>query len=138
MTGAYSAPGKQRRELQFNAARKGERAFRAAENMREVEIVASRTERIEIVSADPALQLGEIVLDVCRVFVSKRQQLARHRQKPRLRRQIVQVAVGTAEMLGRAVRQDGVDREYVLAGIAVAQRARAARIVAHHAADGRA
>ncbi len=35
-----------------------------------------------------------------------------------------------------AVRQDGVDREHVLARVAVAQRARAARIVARHAADG--
>ncbi len=36
----------------------------------------------------------------------------------------------------RAVRQDRVDREHVLARVAVAQRARAAGIVADHAADG--
>jgi hypothetical protein len=39
-------------------------------------------------------------------------------------------------MRHRSIRQHRVDREHVFAGIAVTQRARAAGIVAHHAADG--
>src|SRR5947209_18758889 len=39
-------------------------------------------------------------------------------------------------MRDRSIRQYRIDREEVLAGIAVTQRARAAGIVAHHAADG--
>src|SRR5215468_7572814 len=39
-------------------------------------------------------------------------------------------------MRARAVGENGIDREHVFAGIAVAQRARAAGIVADHAADG--
>src|ERR1700730_16485969 len=42
----------------------------------------------------------------------------------------------STEMLWRSVRQHGIDRENVIARIAVTQRARSAGIVADHAADG--
>src|SRR5262245_63145407 len=39
-------------------------------------------------------------------------------------------------MLYRTIRQYRLDRQHIFAGIAITQRARAAGIVAHHAADG--
>ena len=51
-------------------------------------------------------------------------------------RHVGEIGRDRAEMQRAAVRQQRVDREHVLARVAVAQRARAAGIVADHAADG--
>ena len=104
--------------------------------MREVEIVAAGHQRVEIVAADPALHLGKVRFDRVGLARGEREQIARERHERRLPRQVGEVARDRTEMRLRAVRQHRVDREHVLARVAVAQRARAAGIVADHAADG--
>ena len=55
MAGADCAAAEQRRKLQLDPRGESQSAFRADEDMREIEIVAAGNERIEIVAADPAL-----------------------------------------------------------------------------------
>ena len=59
MHGADRAAAEQRRQLQFDAGRKAERAFGADQNMREVDVVLARHQRVEIVAADAALHFGK-------------------------------------------------------------------------------
>ena len=136
MAGADPAPSEQRRELQLDLGGEGERALGADENMREIEIVAAGNQRVEIVAADPALHFGKVLFDLVGLARRQREQIARERNERRLSRQVGEIARGRTEMRARPVRQHRIDREHVLAGVAVAQRARAAGIVAHHAADG--
>ena len=56
--------------------------------------------------------------------------------RPGAARLLVIVSDGMFRADPRSAGQQRIDREHVLAGVAVAQRARAAGIVAHHAADG--
>ena len=64
VAGADRAAAEQRRELQLDLGGKAERAFRADQDVREVDVVAAGHERIEIVAADPALHLREAHLDL--------------------------------------------------------------------------
>ena len=126
----------ERRELELDPGREGERAFGADQDMREIEVVAAGRQRVEIVAADPALHLREVRLDLLGLRRRRARQVARQRHQ---RRSWPAGRRGRARRdrnARRSVRHDGVDREHVLAGVAVAQRARAAGIVAHHAADG--
>ena len=64
MAGADRAAAEQRRQLQFDLGREAERAFRADQNMREIERHCGRgRKRIEIVAADPALHFREARFD---------------------------------------------------------------------------
>ena len=126
----------QRRELQLDLGGERERALGADQNVREIEIVAAGHQRVEIVAADPALHFGKARLDLVGLARRQREQVARERHERRLSRQVGEIARGRTEMRARPVRQHRIDREHVLAGVAVAQRARAAGIVADHAADG--
>ena len=136
MAGADRAPAEQRRKLELDLGGERERALGADQDMREVEIVAAGHQRVEIVAADPALHLRETRFDRVGLARGDGEQVARERNERRLPRQVGEVARGRTEMRMRAVRQHRVDRVHVLAGVAVAQRARAAGIVADHAADG--
>jgi len=106
--------------------------------VRQIEPVAAGGERVEVVAADPALDLGKLRLDLVRLACGEVEQCARHRAQRRMGRQIRQIGRGRTEMHGGAVGHDRVDREHVLARIAITQRARPARIIADHAADRRA
>ena len=136
MAGADRATPEQRRKLELDPGGERERALGADQDMREVEIVAAGDERVEIVTADPALHLGKVRVDRFGLAGGDGEEVASERNERRLPRQVGEVARRRTEMRMRAVRQDSVDREHVLAGVAVAQRARAAGIVADHAADG--
>src|SRR5579884_3659878 len=49
------AAAKQRRKLQFDGGREGERALRSDQEVRQVDVVARRQQGVEIVAADAAL-----------------------------------------------------------------------------------
>ena len=126
------AAAKQRRKFQFDLRRKGERAFGADEEMRQIDVVPAGDERIEIVAADAALHFRKTPLDLGGLARGDGEQVAQRAPAGRwpCRRRT------SAEMRARAVGKNRVDRQHVLARVAVAQRARAAGIVADHAADG--
>src|SRR5262249_11371884 len=99
--------------------------------MREINVVAPGHERVEIVAADPALHFWKLPFDLVRFAGSDGEKIANER-----RRHVDAGLAHAAEMRARTVGENGIDRENVFAGIAVTQRARAAGIVADHAADG--
>src|SRR5579862_2672308 len=138
MHGADGAAAKQRRQPQLDARGKAERAFRADQQVREVDVVLAKIlalhQRIEIVAADTALNLGEARGDFVLLALADRQQV--FGQRPQDRRNIVDVAADRAEVAERAVGEDRLDGDDVVARGAVTHRAAAAGIVAGHAADG--
>ncbi len=138
MAGADRAPSRQRRELQRDPRGEGERSFRADQDVGEVEIVAAGHERIEVVAADPALDLGVPRLDLVGFAQPDQEKVAREAAERRGGRNLREVGARGSEMRGAAVGEHRVDRQHVVAHRAVAQRAGAAGIVGGHAADGRA
>ncbi len=92
-------------------------------------------QRVEIVAADAALHLGEARRDFVGLAGADGEQVLR--QRPQRRRHVGDVAADAAEMAERAVGQDRLDGDDVVAHGAVAQTAAAAGVVAGHAADGR-
>ncbi len=131
MAGADRAAGKQRRKLQLDLGGESERALGADQKMCEIDVVSSRNERIEIIAADAALHFRKPPLDLARLARGNGKQVAHQRL-----RHVDAGVADSPEMRVRAVGQNGVDRKDILARIAVAQRARAAGIIADHAADG--
>ena len=131
MAGAERAAAELRRKFQFDFSGKRQRAFGADEEMRQIDVVSPRHQCIEIVAADAALHFRKAPFDFIRLARRDRQQIASQRLRHICRR-IAQAA----EMRAAAVSQRRIDGDNILAGVAVAQRARAAGIVAHHAADG--
>src|SRR5690242_17364178 len=131
MAGADGARSEQRRQLQFDPGRKGERAFGTDQKMREIDVVAPGYERVEIIAADPALYFWKLPFDLVRFAGGNGNKIANKR-----RRHVDAGLAHAPEMRARAVGENGIDRENVFAGIAVTQRPRTAGIVADHAADG--
>ena len=138
VTGADRTAAEHRRQLQIDPVEKGERAFAAGENMREIGVIIARHQRIEIVAADAALHLGKARDDFFRLACADRQQVARQRLRFRRVGKLRQIRVDPPEPRMRAIRQPRLDAEHVVAHGAEPQRARAAGIVGRHAADGRA
>jgi len=136
MAGADGARSDQRCELELDLGREGERALRPDQDVRQVEIVAARHQRVEVIAADPPLDLREPGLDLLRLRGREPEQALRQGMQRRGHRDIGQVARDRPEMGPAAVGQNRIDRLHVLARVAVAERAGAAGIVAHHAADG--
>ena len=130
VAGADRAPAEQRRQLQLDRGRERQRALRADQDMREVDVVAAGHQRVDVVAADPALHLGKARGDLVGLARAEREQVARQRlaaanssgRSDRSRRH-------RPEMRLAAVGEHRVDREHVLARVAVAQRARAAGVV---------
>ncbi len=136
MHGADGAPAEKRRQLQFDARREAERAFRADQDMRQIDVVLTRHQRIEIVTADASLHFGKARFDLGRFARADRQQILG--QRPQRRRHVGEAAADAAEMRQRAISQNSFDRQDVVAHGAVTQRTAAARIIAGHAAECRA
>ena len=67
MHGADRAAAEQRRQLQLDRGRERQRAFRADQDVREVDVVPPRHQRIDVVAADPALHLGKARRDLVRL-----------------------------------------------------------------------
>ena len=128
-----------RRRLQFERGGEGERAFRAHQQPRQIVPsggAGGRRQRVDVVAADAAKLLRETAR---RSPPPPRAPSARSRwissampagtSAPRLSRQ-------QTETVLRAIRQDRVDRPHVVRHQPVADRLRAAGVVARHAADG--
>ena len=122
----------QRRQPDLDGGGNAQRAFRADQQMGEVDRIVGGHQRVEIVAADPALHLGEARRDLAGLAAAQRQ----HGGDEFARRLVGGVLVELGEAAGGAVGKDRVDGDDVVAHRAVAQRARAAGIVAGHAADG--
>ena len=153
MTDAQHLVFRQGLQVQVQLGRKGQRAFRPDQKMRQVRmglwavqggvgpgpfVGAARHQRVDVVPADPAHQIGEALLDVIGFAPADGQQVGDHvllfgRQACGrcVRRQF-------AELHGLAVHGDGVDGADVVAHRAVDDGARTAGIVPGHAADRRA
>ena len=103
MNGADRAAAEQRRQFQFDAGGKAERAFGADQHMREIDVVLAGHQRIEIIAADAALHLGEARGDFVSLARADGEQVLG--QRPQRRRHVVDVAADAAEMRQRAVGQ---------------------------------
>ena len=109
MAGADRAPAEHRRQLQLDRGGERQRAFGADQDMREVDVVPPRHQRVDVVAADPALHLGKARRDLVGLARAEREQVARQRRERRVRRQVGQVRRHRPEMRLRAVGQHGVD-----------------------------
>ncbi len=136
VAGADRAPAEQRPQLELDPGREAERAFRADENVGEVVDRRIGRERIEIVAADPALHFRKARRDLVGFAQTDGEQILGERAQLFVRRGVLQAGADGAEMRLHSVGEDRVDREDIVAGHAIAQRARPAGIVAGHAADG--
>ena len=137
MAGTDCAPAEQRRQLQLDPGGEAERAFRAHQDVREIEVVAAGHERVEVVAADTAQHFREARLDLVGLARADRAAGRAQAAAAASRRAGRRVPARTGpKCAARAVRQHHVDRHTLSTRVAVAQRARAAGIVADHAADG--
>ena len=121
-------PG-QRRELQVQALRPRERSLRAHQQVRGVRV--RRAKVIEVVAGDLAQHLGEARFDLRLLPTEKPFELFHELlilPGPR-------AVVHRPEAPAMALRRDGVDGEHVVHHVPVGDRARAAGIVAGHAAE---
>src|SRR5712691_7342998 len=103
MARAHCAAAKQRRELQFDARGKCERAFAANQYMREVDIVFPRHQRVEIVAADAPLNFGKALGNFLRLARADSEQIFGERAQRGW--YILEAAADAAEMRERAVRE---------------------------------
>ena len=132
MTGADDAAPEQRPELELDTGRKCERTLRADEEMREIRRL--REERVEVITADPALHFGEARFDLVGLARAEREQVLHEITQRGWH--VGKIRRDRPEMRRATVGQHGVDREHVIAHSPVAQGAPAARIIGRHAADG--
>ncbi len=123
-------------KLQGQAAREGERAFRADQQMCEVHVpvarvgqFALRVEDVEVVATDPAQHLGPAGFDLAVLLVGQvaheLAELGRPAAELRQRAEVQQFPAG----------QPGARTGHVVHHVAVGDRAAAARVVAGHAAQ---
>ena len=135
MTDAQGFVFRQRRQLELDTPRKRQRAFRPDQQMRH--IGARGQHHVEVVTADPAQHFRITLLNLFRLaprnLVDAGDQIAITLG----RIQLLQIFGKRAETVGAAVRQPGINAQHVVHHIAVLNRARAAGVVAGHAADGR-
>ena len=75
MAGADRAAAEQRRQFQFDTRGKSERALRADQHVGEIDVVLAGHQRVEIVTADAALHLGEARGDLVGLARADRQQI---------------------------------------------------------------
>src|SRR5437016_4098457 len=81
VTSADRTAAEHRRKFQFDAGGEGKRAFGTDENVSEIEIVAAGRQRVEIVAADPPLDLREARFDLVCLARGELQEIARKRQQ---------------------------------------------------------
>ena len=130
---AERARRRQRRELQVQPLEPGERAFRADQQVRGVGV--RRTEMIEVVAGDLAQHLGKARFDLG-LFAFDRDSAVCATE--------LEIFAGAREASSSGPKRQrspsdghGVDREHVVHHVAVGDRARAAGVVAGHAAERR-
>ena len=135
MAGADRAAAEQRPQLELELGGECQRPFRADEQLRKIVHRRIGGDGVEIVAADPALHFWEARRDLVGFPHSDGEQILGQRAHRRTRRQVAQSRTDGTEMRGGAVREYSIDRQHVIAGNTIAQRAGAAGIVARHAAE---
>ena len=120
MRDAERAVADHRRQLDLDRRRQRQRALRADEQMRKIDL-AIRRQRIEIVAADAPPHFRETRRDFGRLALADRQEIARQRLEPRGRIAGSRRRVGHTEMPRRSVGEHAVDRDDIVAHRAVAQ-----------------
>ena len=100
------------------------------------EVRHRRDEAVEVVAADPALHLRETRLDLGALPVGEAEHPRRKAPNPVGAADSAAHIVDPAKREALAIGKHGVDREHVVDHLAVEDRARAAGVVAGHAADG--
>ena len=127
-----------RRELQRDALRERQRAFRTDQQVREIVLQrlrrAAGLNHVQVVTLNAAQNLGPACVDLARF--APHDGMNFFHQRAISRRSAGQLAAG-AEMELVSACEPGVDTEHVMHHVAVANGACAAGIVAGHAADGR-
>ena len=124
--------GRNRGERNFDRGGAGERAFGAHEEVAQVDRLVG-CERVDVVAAHAAPKLREALRDLRRILAPEGEQVPGQCAERGVFGE--QFGRHQAESGARAARQDGVDGEHVRAHGAVADRARAATVVARHAPD---
>ena len=124
-----------RREIEGDGGGEGEGAFRADQQVGQIDrrVAAFGDQRVDVVAADPAHQVGEAGGDLRLLAVAEGEQVAR--QPGGALVQAREVGGQGAEMHRRAVGQDRVDLRHVVAHGAVHDGARATAVVGGHASD---
>ncbi len=131
---------RQRDEIDFRLDDEAERALRADHQLGQVERLRRIDEFVEVVAAHAAQDLREAPIDLRRALSCYPAHGAIARGLQRLTRgrgRNLRVRQRT-EMHDRPVGEDDVLLQHVVDRLAVQDRAGAARVVRHHAADGRA
>ncbi len=126
----------ERREPQLDRGEIAERAFRPDEQMREIVRLVHRHQRVEVVAPNAAGEPGKPLGDERGVALAQGQHVDRDAVRRRAARRVAPVP--GAEPRLRAVGENGLDREHVVAHRAVAERSAAAGIIGGHPADRRA
>ena len=104
------------------------------QQMRQVDAVVARVQRVDVVAAHPAMHLGEARFDFIGLAGADRQKFLRQRAQRRI--DIRQVRRNIAKMMGAAIGQHRVDSQHIGAHGAVADGTATTAIVGGHAADG--
>ena len=126
---------RQRREIEMDALRIRQRAFGTDQQMRHV--VAGAAQHVEVVAADTPQQLGKAVLDLIGFARGDSTDSSYQIEIAPGRIELAEIGRHRAELELAAVGQHGVNRTHVVHHVAVAYRARAAAVVAGHAAERR-
>ena len=101
MAGADGATAEQRRQLQFDARGKRERAFTADQHMGEIDVVLARHQRVEIVATDATLDFRKPRGNFVGFARADGEQVLGERAQRR--RHVLQTSADAAEMRERAV-----------------------------------
>jgi hypothetical protein len=118
-------------QLQLQAGKKRQRAFRTDQQARDVGLVGLR-DLVDVVTADATQQRRKTAFYLLRLALAELDHFTHQAGTASLQRTVRRVG----EVRAAAVRQDGVDGLHVVHHVAVANRARAATVVAGHAAEG--
>ena len=132
MADPQHAASNQRPQLQFDLCKIGQRPLAADQQMRQVDRDIRGHQRIDVIAAHAARQLGKAGIDQCGMVAPHRQQRigqSRIRTAPGIQR---------AELRDAAIGHDRFDGQHVAAHRAIAKRPPAAGIICRHPANGRA
>ncbi len=124
-----------RLQLEMDAGRERERSLGADEQVRQVRVSAV-DQGVDVVAADPALQLGKSSIDLAGFPPPQLQHGADQLAVARISPAVAGLSFDRAEPTGHAVGEDGFDRPDIVAHGAVTDRTGAAAVVAGHPADG--
>ena len=134
----YRRGGRQRDEVHPGLDHQAERAFRADDQVGEVERACGVGKRVEVVAADPSEDLGIAAVHLGGVFDTQpaHRPIAPPLERVRRADRVELVRRQRPQMDDGAVADRHVEIEYVVDRLAVEHRACPTGVVADHAADG--